>query len=712
MEKLKAFRGYGFRDAGERSGQLYGECPFCGGLEKFHINKVNFLWDCKKCGLSGNFEQFLEQFMEHCKKNLKPDSLKALAQDRGLPPAAFEPWEFGMDGKNYIFPIRDEKGKITSLRSYRIGKKIMGTAGCPIGLFGQVGQLVKTSVNTPVYICEGEWDAMALAYLFKLNKKSGIVVAVPGASVFKKEWINFFRDRIVHLLYDNDGAGENGEHVARERLVACAKSITYMQWSSKLPQGYDVRDAVSLIAIKKKKPKKCLRILEKMFSQFPRKKPLSDLSDSVEEVQTLEPPEKKTLQEVFTVFNKWLFLKSTDAIRVALATVISNYIDGDPLWMFLVASSGGAKTEILNSLNKFEDVYETSTLTSKALISGANFVKGKDPSLIPLLNGKTLSIKDMTAILSLREQEREEIFSILRDAFDGRCSKSFGTGWPRKYVSRFTIIAAVTPKIYEFTEVHAALGERFLKFCIGDNLEHDGQVDSILKAMDNVNQETTMRTEISEITAGFLYHKAQEVKRLAGSVVVPPYIKLALVACTRFISMMRAQVPRDRFRPDNIVNRPSSEVGTRVAKQLIKLVMSLALLEGRTTVNAEDYNIARKVVKDTISQKTEDLVRIIYENCPTEDDSIKTREISEKTAYNMHTVSRALQDMHLCGILEKKGPSNSHEWSLTKKARKIIEEAKLYRAQLPQEIPSNHQPIRVKKRLIPKRPGVVLVPKP
>ena len=37
---------------------------------------------------------------------------------------------------------------------------------------------------------------------------------------------------------------------------------------------------------------------------------------------------------------------------------------------------------------------------------------------------------------------------------------------------RFTVLAAVTPSIYALGSSHAALGERFLKFGIGDNLIH------------------------------------------------------------------------------------------------------------------------------------------------------------------------------------------------------------------------------------------------
>jgi len=98
-----------------------------------------------------------------------------------------------------------------------------------------------------------------------------------------------------------------------------------------------------------------------------------------------------------------------------------------------------------------------SSITPHALVSGANFSGGGDPSLIPQWNGQVVIFKDLTVLLNLNIVAREEIFSIFRDCYEGRTEKSFGNGVRRVYDSKFGIIAGVTPIIEIFAETHTAM---------------------------------------------------------------------------------------------------------------------------------------------------------------------------------------------------------------------------------------------------------------
>ena len=55
MEKLNGFKNHGIIFKGTSGNQAYGNCPFCGKENKFYANQENGLWDCKVCGLKGNF---------------------------------------------------------------------------------------------------------------------------------------------------------------------------------------------------------------------------------------------------------------------------------------------------------------------------------------------------------------------------------------------------------------------------------------------------------------------------------------------------------------------------------------------------------------------------------------------------------------------------------------------------------------------------------
>lgn len=681
FESVKGFATHGVHFIGVRTDQFYGDCAFCGGRGKFHVNKYNMLWDCKKCGLSGNYLTYLEEICKRNVKELEPEFLDKICANRGLPRSAFNDLEFGQDGLNATFPIRDDRNRLQDLRMYRPSKtprRVIGTAHCHTGLAG-LQFLRKYPESWTIYLCEGEWDFIAMRWLLQFLKVPGIALGVPGAGTFKKEWCRFFENRNVCVLYDNDNAGEDGEHKVSEALTGCAKSLKYIHWSEKLPSGYDIRDLITQEAIKKKKPRKTLRVIKAMLQETTRKKNLkNEKIVSIEAVSQEQIPEIKTLQEVHNIFKKWLFLMSNDPIDVMLSTVVSNKLEGDPLWLFLVSPPGGAKTEILSALSASPDIYFTSSLTPHALISGASWTSGSDPSLIPKLNGKILVIKDFTSIISKRDTEKEEIFGILRDAYDGKCSKIFGNGIRRNYESRFTILSAVTPAIYELSTHNHSLGERFLKYTMGANLRHLSEEEIVFKAINNLNRETMMRKEMADVTRGFLYHVLKNLS--PGNIpIIPEQIKNQLVSLAMFCARMRGTVHRDQYRPDMVSSKPSAEVGSRLGKQLAKFCISYAIINSKKEVTEMEYNVCKKIALDTISQRNEDILSSIFNELRGNlHNSIKTRQLSFLTKYPHSTIARVLADMQMLGIVDRVGKANAYEWRISEYMIDLISKAKLY----------------------------------
>ena len=678
-EKLRGFVSHGVKLKGERGNQAYGECPFCGGIDKFHINQTNALWDCKKCGKTGNYIKFLDHVVTRNVEMITEEDLRRLSVGRGLPLRAFEGWEIGHNGHAYTFPVRNEEGHVTDIRMFRLGKKLIGTATCVTGLHG-LQHLKKSRTETPVYLCEGEWDGISLNWLLRFLKQPGVVISVPGASVFKKEWCHHFEGRTVHALYDNDEAGENGEILLHSRLTGIAKNLTFIRWSDKLPQGYDVRDLICLEALKKKSPRQAFQALKEMRILSPRKSVIKQDPISHETtVEYVNSPKNFSLHEVYNTIHKWLYLKNNNAIDVSLAVVLSNRMEGDPLWMFLVAPPGGAKTEILSTLSTFDDVYFTSSLTSHSLISGASGIGHSDPSLIPKLNGKVLLLKDFTCILAKKDQEQEEIFGILRDAYDGSCSKVFGNGIKRTYQSRFTILSAVTPKIYELGAEHQSLGERFLKFSIESNLTHSMEEEIIHRAIGNLTKEVGMRAEMCEAVRGFLHHRCNSLRDNPPPM-MPPSIENAIVALSQWGARMRGIVSRERYRPEMISSRPSAEVGSRLGKQLAKFIIALTIVRGKTVVTWEEYEMTKKVMIDTVSQRNEDIVRemVAITLVPNGPSTVKTSDLSARTRYTHSTVARQMADMNMLDIVKRTGTVNKYEWQLSPYMLDLVKKARLY----------------------------------
>jgi hemoglobin-like flavoprotein len=339
-----------------------------------------------------------------------------------------------------------------------------------------------------------------------------------------------------------------------------------------------------------------------------------------------------------------------------------------------VGPPGSAKTELISSLSDLnEDIYATSTVTPHALISGANFQGMKeDPSLIPKLDGKVLVIKDFTAVMGAKDQEKEEIFSILRDAYDGQCGKIFGNGIIRAYKSRFTVIAAVTPMIYDLGYRHAQLGERFLKYSLADNLVHPDEYQIISRAIENTDHEKKMRQEIRDSVREYIN------RSLKGTVlpVIGPELKDRIIWLGKFGARMRGTVSRDSYRNDIMTSRPTAEVGSRLGIQLAKLCRSLAMLHKREEVTDEDYTIVKKVMLDTVMQRTEDVLRTLH--LQHERGPITTGDLAKLTRYPVATVLRLLQDLHVLDIVVRTGSTFRHKWRVSDYVHECITRCGIY----------------------------------
>lgn len=679
-DKLKPFKQHGIIFRGANGSQAYGDCPFTGKENKFYVNKETLCWDSKTAGLSGNLRGFLEEINKQNIADLNTKILTRLAENRKLPVEAFDGYEFGYAGEGYTFPVRDEKGNLMDLRMYQLGKQILSTSGCAVWLFN-VKAIVEAPIEWPVYLCEGEWDTIAMAWLLKTLGIKAVAVGVPGANTFKREWVQYFKDREVHVCYDNDEAGEQGEVVVDNRLRGTHKSIDFLHWPINHPTGYDLRDFITSEAVAAKKPKKTLRLIKEMAKKFTRK------SLNAGEVLTEEFSDKKeavvvrktSFEDVEKVFRKWLFLENTDAIKTACAIVLSTKMKGDPLWMMLVAPPGGSKTEIISSFNMCSNVYLTSSLTPHAMVSGANDRDGSDPSLLPKLNDKCLNIKDFTVILGKKEADKDEIFSIFRDAYDGSTSKDFGNGIKRHYNCHFSILAGVTPVIYNLGMQHAGLGERFLKFYIGDSIQHPSEVEMMRKAIHNVSHEMTMREEMAIAMRDFMHYKLSQMEREDFTYPeIPIEIENQLLYAVQYAATMRGTVTRDVRNNDIVMSKPFREVGTRLSKNIAKFLMNLAFVLGKKVVGDEEYRIVKKIILDSIDQRSEEIVRKIYIAAPTIDDTIATREVARITRYNGSTVGRIMNDLNLLRIVERQGKNNKFEWRVSQHIRELIERAGFY----------------------------------
>ena len=693
---LDSFRFHGVRFTGSSGDQVIADCKLCGKEAHFYVNQSNGLWKCMVCQAQGISDKFLELLSRKYAAMLSGIPLANLVANRGkISSETMKHWGLGWTGDRYTVPVRDAAGNFVDLRICKLGDRLLSTKGLHAGLFG--AHTIKPGKQT-IYVCEGEWDMLALYELAHQLKKDVQIVGVPGAGTFRPEWVDAFRGRDVITLYDADEAGENGERVALERLQNVAKSIQFIHWPEGLKSGFDVRDWVNH-GLRIGKPQGCWDNLHKLLKSEPRKAtPEEKVATKAIEARKSKGP--ASAEEVQKVYSRWLQIDEPDILKVMFGTCFANRMEGEPVWMFLVAPPGGMKSELLMSLKESPTTYATTSLTPHTLVSGSFSHDGKDPSLLPLLDQKMLIIKDFTTILSMHFIQRDEIFGIFRDLYDGNTSKQFGTGVRREYNVKFGILAGVTNAIEAFGVVHQSLGERFLKFRASeDHREKEG--DKIRRALSNINHEVAMREELTDVAARCLDREVPADPPRLGAAQLD-----SLVALAQFTSMLRGVVSRDRF-DKSVQYRPSYEVGTRLAKQLAKLGSGMAFFSGHHEVGDEEYQILKRVALDTAPDRIEVIVRKLYQNCHGENAALRTQKVSELTRLPQATIFRVMQDLELLNIVDRTGDGTKHCWMVSRRVRGLLQKAHLY-----EKAPiSVATPVASTSPARPKPPGLRLQPR-
>lgn len=664
---VKAYVQHGFHVKDVSGGQAIGDCPFCLKPGKFYVNTDSKAWDCKVCGASGGFQTFLQRIAEDSAKAFDGQKAKFLGQSRGIPWRVMARFGVGYNARNksYTLPVYDVRGKtLSDLRIYTNGR-LISTATCRTGLWNM--QSVNSSSGT-VWLCEGEWDGMAMADLLEaLAREDDCVVALPGAGVFKPQWVPILKGRDVVALYDNDEPGRKGAGRCYNLLRGVARSVRFMHWPPGTPDRYDLRD---LYKEDRDKPERIMESIERNLADTPQGMDKAEEAKVTSSVIVYEGAgvDADTVRDAY---RKWLHIPDPDVIDVLFGTVIGNRLPGDPLWLFLVAPPGMTKTEYLQTFGDAKAIEVMSTLTAHTLVSGASLAGGVDPSLIPQLNERVLVIKDFTTILNMNQQAREEIFGILRDAYDGELTKHFGNGIVRQYHSKFGIIAGVTPAIEGVLTNEAALGERFMQWSMPSPDSITGHVQYLERAAGNVMKEEEMRAELRKMAIDCLDYDFS-----AHSVSIPSDIQSKVLYLSILVAMLRGTVPRDHYTKE-VVGYPYIEMGTRLSKQFLKAMIGVCQFRRLDRATDSELRIVQRLARYTAPKRTSMFLERVHGMV--RDASFTTSEAADMVGLPPSTVQRQAESMHLLGILTKDKEAGARTaWMFTEDVLHLVESSGIF----------------------------------
>ncbi len=321
------------------------------------------------------------------------------------------------------------------------------------------------------------------------------------------------------------------------------------------------------------------------------------------------------LSRVKMEFAKTLAIEGvSEVVDVLLAAAMEQFIPGDPLWLMCIAPSGALKTELLRSLTGLEHAFLLSNLTSRTIISG--YESKTEKKIVRGIHGKIdkhlVVMPELSEVLTKNHEERSQIFSQLRDLYDGHVVYGYGTTDQIIDVHcRIGLIVGMTGAIDLYTAHQGVLGERFLK--IRPKWDREKALTAAMEQEDMSLERIGMAYAVKEFSTSLqsAFKVSDKIYRDPPELTIEQKTRIGNYA--KLVGYLRVTVSSRAFRDlDTTEWLPEVEFPTRLAKQLLKLTRLLAIIRGKSEITEAEMQTVRRVAYDTCSTLRLKIVQTLY----------------------------------------------------------------------------------------------------
>jgi hypothetical protein len=364
-----------------------------------------------------------------------------------------------------------------------------------------------------------------------------------------------------------------------------------------------------------------------------------------------------------------------------LPAITLHWTDLDPVWCMVIGAPSSGKTLHLSLLQNWDKALFIDNLSAKALISGYRDEDNKDEdmSLLPKLDGKVFTIKDMTCLMEGRSDELHAVLGQLRSAYDGTLSKANGMIGLQSYESRFNMLTAVTPVIDRYYSVLSQLGERFI--CRREHSE--ARIQIVESVIHSIVTDTKTKAEWGSISAQFIKLINSIPKIRVCHLDWGPDILSKIKVGADFAALARSHVPRDRSGRD-VQAIAAPEVGARLAIELIQCIAGYCIIHGILTPNREAWLFGgARILRDTLPMSVTAVLYSLYKLHTTrmtasEIPLVDKKEIVSLTRLSVTAIDNILTNFYLHGIIGKLYSGQTLRYYLEEKTLKTINDLELF----------------------------------
>jgi hypothetical protein len=353
-----------------------------------------------------------------------------------------------------------------------------------------------------------------------------------------------------------------------------------------------------------------------------------------------------TLDDIYKKHGEWLYLTDTRAIDLKLAIEVTRQMQlvegGKPVWMIVVAPSGSAKSEFLETLQKGMPLttYDLPMMTSKSLVTG---YKGGTDHVLEM-DKKLVIVTDASRITSLYGDKKHSVFSQLRDLYDGKAGQITGGERNAKYNNlKVTMLWGAVPAIEREIILTGELGTRFLMYFYEPPPSRNA-MDMMLKrsAKKSIEQ---FKLETGELEAALCRNIERD--RMWEAVQINDDVSNQLKGVAEHLATMRAscEINWQVGVPIGILTK---EEPTRAFGQFMRLYRALMSLDADYK-HERAMSIINQVAFSSGSRIRASVLKVIESNNP----NVTTSDISEELRLAYVRVRPECYILWQMGILDK-----------------------------------------------------------
>jgi len=409
----------------------------------------------------------------------------------------------------------------------------------------------------------------------------------------------------------------------------------------------------------------------------------------------MDSPSKIRFQRLMEEFASFFYYGSTVdswVNQIIFVPFVTLQWHTTPTWIRIIGPPSSGKSAHISLLDEHELAMSIDELTPKSLMSGFRG-NGEDPSKIPQFDGKVILISDESTLMEQRAEDRGIIQAVLRKAYDGKITKSFGN--IREIVearAHFNILAAATPVIDRYFQYTQALGERYVSY----RMQIPNPEALTKRAFYNLMHGTVKKHDRLRKSVQHFIDKLELVD--IGSFEIPDRRHSDLIICADFLARLRTHVLRDSS-GRHVTTIPRQEGGSRLVQQLIQVAIALSIIQGDECVTKKQLDIVTYLALCSVPELT---VYTLYTSYiltnPTDERKtwFNSKDFILNTGIGRTTVSQILEDLAILKILKIRSGSTQGgrqlEYTLSDDTLETIEALELFKNYIP--------PVKTKQKRI------------